>query len=206
MISTNARAARPRRFSEVLRTIGLGVALSLPASIAQADGNYFQLDVARSTSSATASLGRGPFTFGAGAVRYDGGRTYGLSATWQLPLDTSVATIKVGPALGLTRDESSDESPELGLKVVAERYIPTDFGSVFLLADLNSIDSSWFVLAQFGLAAPDLAVELSHGESDTYSETSVALSRRLQDGPVSLRLGYRLESKEAFAGISINTF
>ena len=185
---------------------GLALGLALTASGASADGEFFQLDGSVSTATATASVARGPFAFGASAVRFEGGHAYGLSAIWQLPLETSFVTVKVGPSLGLVRDGDRDDGVELGLKIVAERYLPTDFGSVFLLADLNSIDSSWFVLAQFQLAGPNLSIELSHGESETYSETSVALSRRLNGGPVSLRVGYRLESREAFAGISINTF
>ncbi len=144
--------------------------------------------------------------FGGNAVTFDGGRAYGLSATYRLPFGQDFATVRLGPSLGLVYEDGRDKNFEAGLKIVAERYIPTDFGSVFLLADVNSIEHSWFVLSQVNLSQPDIGIELSRGASDTYAETSVALSKKLPGRPVSLRLGYRFDAEEFFAGVSINTF
>lgn len=173
---------------------------------ARADGAFLQLDLSQSTSNATMSIARGPLTFGAGAVDYDGGRAYRVSATYKLPFGQDVATVKVGPSVGLVVADDAEDTVDLGLNLVAERYIPTDFGSVFLLADFDTNESAWFVLAQGTNARFGLSVELSHGESDNYAETSIALAKRLSDSPVSLRLGYRLKANEIFAGVSINTF
>ncbi len=171
-----------------------------------ADGEFFQLDVSKSTQNGTFSIARGPFTFGASAVAYEDGETYGLSAIHQLPFGQNIATFSFGPSLGLVRDNGPDEGLQVGVKFVAERYIPTNFGSVYLLADINSIDRSWFVLSQIGLADPGINFELSRGQSDTYSETTFAVAKRLPNSPASLRIGYKFDAAEAFVGISINTF
>ena len=180
--------------------------LAFGASAAHADGEFLQLDLSETTATGTLSIARGPLTYGASAVSYDGGRTYGVSATWQLPVAPQFVTLRIGPALGHVMKDGADGSSEAGIKLVAERYIPTDFGSVFLLAELNSIENSRFVLAQLGLSAPGAAIELSHGESETYSETTLAVAKRFGDGPTSLRAGYRFEAEELFVGLSINTF
>ena len=49
-------------------------------------------------------------------------------------------------------------------------------------------------------------MELSRGGSDSYRETTLAFQKRIADGPLSVRLGYKLTSDEVFAGFSINTF
>ncbi|MFZ3585375.1 hypothetical protein ACOI1H_25140, partial [Loktanella sp. DJP18] len=95
---------------------------------------------------------------------------------------------------------------DLGVKAVAERYVSTTFGSLYLLADVNSIDRSWFMLSQVSFAQPDFAIELSQGESTSYAERSIAIAKRLTGSPLSLRVGYRFESSVIFAGFSINTF
>ena len=204
------RALTPRPFPRGLRHAATAamacVVLSSLAPAAHADGEFLQIDRSETTATATLSIARGPLTFGANAVSYDGGRTYGTSVTYQLPFAEQFATLRLGPSLGYTKDDGEDGSFEAGLKLVAERYIPTDFGSVFLLADLNSIENSWFVLGQLGLSQPGLAIELSYGESDTYSDTSLAIAKRIGDTPASLRAGYKFDSEEVFVGLSINTF
>tara|TARA_R110002049_G_scaffold101576_1_gene246571 strand:+ start:3979 stop:4536 length:558 start_codon:yes stop_codon:yes gene_type:complete len=180
--------------------------LSFWAPSAHADGEFLQLDLSKSTSTGTLSIARGALTYGASAVSYEDGSTYGLSATYQLPVAQKFVTLRLGPAFGYVNEDGKDGSFEAGIKLVAERYIATDFGGVFLLADLNSIDRSWFVLGQLGLSKPGLSFELSHGESETYSETSLAVVKRYGDGPTSLRAGYRFDAKEMFIGLSINTF
>ncbi len=178
----------------------------LPVNSARADGAFFQFDLSETTSNTTMSVGRGLLTFGGGAVTYDGGRAYRLSTLYTLAFAQKVATLKVGPSLGLVISDDSDDSTQIGLKFVAERYIPTAIGSVFLLADLDTNDSSWFVLSQLTYDGIGMAIELSHGESDSYSETTIALAKRLSDSPVSMRIGYKFISEEVFVGMSINTF
>lgn len=196
----------PRRFRHTATATMVCGILPFLAPYAYADGEFLQLDLSETTSTGTLSIARGALTYGASAVSYQDGSTYGLSATYQLPFAQKFVTLRAGPALGYVKEDGTDGSFEAGIKLVAERYIPTDFGSVFLLADINSIDSSWFVLAQLGLSQPGLSFELSHGESETYSETSLAIAKRFGDGPTSLRAGYRFDAKEVFVGLSVNTF
>ncbi|WP_072858764.1 hypothetical protein [Loktanella atrilutea] len=185
---------------------GLCSAAIFFASGANADGTFFQTDLSGTTSGVTVSIGRGELTYGGGAVRYEGGYALGLNATYKLPFRTDLVTVRVGPSLGTTHNDGKPGPIDFGLKIASERYIPTKFGSLYFLADLNSIDTSWFLLSQFSFAQAGMAVELSHGESTTYTETSLAIAKRLTGSPVSLRVGYRFDSSAVFAGISINTF
>ncbi len=179
---------------------------ALFATEACADGSFFQADLSDTTSGVTVSIGRGPLTYGGSAVKYDGGYALGFNATYKVPFRSELVTVRVGPSLGTAHDGDQPGPVDLGVKIVAERYMPTKFGSLYLLADLNSIDQSWFVLSQIGFAQPGVAIELSHGESATYAETSIAIAKRLTGSPVSLRIGYRFDSAAIFAGLTINTF
>lgn len=196
----------PHKLRHIVVTAIAGAVLSFVSTSAAADGEFIQFDLSETTSTGTVSIARGSLTFGASAVSYENGRTFGLSATYKLPVAEQIATLRLGPALGYVKDDGADGSFEAGLKLVAERYILTDFGSLFLLADLNSIEASAFVLAQFGLSRPGLAIEVTHGESETYSETSLGIAKQLRDGSTSLRAGYRFDAEEVFVGLSINTF
>jgi hypothetical protein len=170
-----------------------------------ADGEFAQLDVSASTTGGVASVQRGSLTFGGVVTIPDGDPSATLSATQALNLPVSWApTLRVGPALGLSGEDLADV--EAGLRLSAERYTGTDWGSVYGLADLGTIDRSWFILGQVGLAKTRLTFELSHGASDEYEETTLAVSRRLRDSPVSLRSGYRFDAGEVFIGVSVNTF
>jgi hypothetical protein len=84
--------------------------------------------------------------------------------------------------------------------------MPMEFGSLFLLAEGSTIEGSAFALAQLGFSGPDLLFELSHGRSDSYSETTVAISKSIGEGPLDLRTGYWFDAEELFVGFSINTF
>ncbi len=186
--------------------LALPLLAALQAAPAQADGTFFQFDVSSSTTSAVVNMARGPVSFGAIAVDYDGGDSYGVNALYRLPWGGDLATLRAGPSLGYERKDTGAGRARAGVKLVAERYDATRYGSFFVLADLNSIENAWFLLAQFGLSGPGITIEVSHGESDTYRETTLAMSRALDDGPVSLRAGYRFDAGEIFAGIAINTF
>jgi hypothetical protein len=170
-----------------------------------ADGEFAQLDVSASTTGGVASVQRGPLTFGGVVTIPDGDPSATLSTTQALSLPVSWApTLRVGPALGLSGEDLADV--EAGLRLLAERYSGTDWGSVYGLIDLGTIDRSWFILGQVGLAETQLTFEISHGASDEYEETAIAISRRVQNSPVSLRAGYRFDAGEVFVGVSVNTF
>lgn len=175
----------------------------LSAGPSRADGEFTQLDVSRSTIGGVASIQRGPLTFGGVVTIPDGDPSAVLSATWGVPVPGG-ATLRIGPAIGLSGPRLSEA--EAGARLVVERYAATGWGGVYGLVDLATVDRAGFVLGQVSLAQAGLTAELSHGASDEYVETTIALSRRLGRSPVSLRAGYRFDAAEAFVGIAFNTF
>ncbi|UWQ23162.1 hypothetical protein [Jannaschia sp. W003] len=194
-----------RRRSRAAIGVACASILWVPGLV-RADGVFFQVDAARSTLVGTASVGVGDLTFGAGVVDYEGGEAYRLSGTRRFDVLPTVATLKAGPSFGLVAEDGTDVDAEIGLRLVAERYVPVPFGGVFLLGEYDTIESAWFSLAQVSFAGPGVALEVSYGESDSYAETSVALAKRMGGRPFSLRLGYKFDADEAFAGFSLNTF
>ncbi len=188
--------------------LALLIAFASFSGSARADGTFLQFDLADDARSAVLSVERDPFTFGAAYNDYDGGKSYGVSANYRLSATTEGAplNLKLGPSFGVVKDDGAPAETQAGLRMVADKYVSTDFGGLYFLAEVNTIDRAWFLLGKAILAEPKLAVELSRGASDTYSETTLAASRRIGDGPVSLRVGYRFEDEAFFAGISINTF
>ncbi len=170
-----------------------------------ADGYFLQADVGDETQSLVATAATGALNFGLNLSNYDDGSSAVTSLTYALPLD-DVAVLKLGPSVGVLHENGTWESPELGAKLSLERYLGTSFGSVYGLAEFNSIDNAWFLLGQLTFQQPGLSLELSRGGSDSYHETTVAVQKKLSDGPMSLRAGYKLSSEEFFIGFNINTF
>ncbi|GHG11409.1 hypothetical protein [Paracoccus aerius] len=182
--------------------IGVALGQALPAA---ADGEFLQADVGRSTQSAVATVVRGPVSYGLNVSKYEDGRSGAANVTYALPIDAP-ATLRLGPSLGFQEDDDEDSEVTVGLRLVAERYVPADFGSAYLLGDFSTVNRSWFLLGQLTYAPADIGIELSRGGSETYHETTLAVQKRLTGSPVSLRIGYKISSDELFAGFSINTF
>ncbi|MHA6344231.1 hypothetical protein [Roseivivax sp. CAU 1761] len=166
-----------------------------------ADGTFFQLDLSANASDAVLAATRGSMSFGANHSTYEGGWSAGFHATRDFVID-EVATVKLGPSLGIGEDMNP---PEIGGKIIIERYQPMEFGFVFLSGQYNTIASDWFALVQVG-DGKKLSVDFTAGGSDTYSEKSIAVNYRFREGPTRFRMGYRFEAQEIFAGISINTY
>lgn len=171
-----------------------------------ADGVFFQSDISDTTANGVFVFAREPLSFGLNHVRYDGGNRSTANLLYRLPLPENAPIVRLGPSYGVVEQDNAPSDSEFGAKASIEKWMPTDFGSIYLLAEVNSIDRARFALTQVGLSKPALQFELSYGESDSYQETSVALSARLGGGPINLRTGYRLDSEEFFIGLSINTF
>ena len=172
---------------------------------AHADGEFAQMDISRETTGIVLSFVRSDWTADVSFAEYPEGWTQALSLRRALPLDMPF-TFKVGPTVARSYDRSTASTDvEAGLRVSAERYQPTNFGSIYLLADVSSVDATAFGLAQVGLSN-GFSIEVSSGRSDTYSETTVAVSQRVGDGPFAVRAGYRFDTDVAFIGFSINTF
>ncbi|SFE93741.1 hypothetical protein [Roseivivax sediminis] len=186
--------------------LAVAIVFSSSATLTHADGSFLQVDLTPETANAVGAVARGPLNFGLSFNDYEGGSVAGASLTYALPLG-EIATLKLGPALAAVRDDDDGfEGIEGGAKVVLDRYTPTSFGGLYLLAEANTIQSSWFALAQTSFGNSGFSAELSRGGSDTYDEATLAINKRIGNGPVSLRAGWRLISEQAFVGVSINTF
>lgn len=175
--------------------------LCCAAGGASADGTFFQLDLAPETSDAVFGATRGKMSFGAGYSAYESGWSAGAHVTHDFVLK-DIGTLKFGPSLG---GNDTTDGVELGAKVILERYEGSEAGFVFLSGQYNTIANDWFALVQIGNGT-GLSVDLSAGGSDTYSEQTIAVNYRLDDGPASLRGGYRFDAQEIFVGFSINTY
>ncbi|EIE48729.1 hypothetical protein AL036_20170 [Salipiger aestuarii] len=182
----------------ILATCGL---LFGTASAVQADGSYFQVDLAPDTSDVVAAATRGKLSFGANYSSYENGWSAGSYLARDFAIE-DFGTVKIGPSLVIS---DARDGMGLGAKLIGERYEPTSFGFVFLSAQYNTIDNDWFALAQIGNGQGH-SVDLTAGGSDLYSERSLAINYRLGDGPVSLRGGYRFEAEQVFMGLSVNTY
>ena len=189
-----------------VRTIASAAGLAcLLGQTAAADGYFLQVYAGGRTQSVVASVSRSSLNYGLNFSNYEDGHSGAISLTYALPL-ADVAVMKVGPTIGFQHEQDEGNDVQVGLKLSLERYTPTSFGSTYLLADASSVLESWFLLGQLTFAPGNFGVELSRGGSDTYHETTLAFQKRIADGPLSVRLGYKLSSDEVFAGFSINTF
>ena len=117
--------------------IGVALGQALPAA---ADGEFLQADIGGDTQSAVATVVRGSVSYGLNFSKYEDGRSGAASVTYALPIDAP-ATLRLGPSLGF-QDDDDDEGTEVtvGLRLVAERYVPADFGSAYLLGDFSTVN------------------------------------------------------------------
>ncbi|WP_332872532.1 hypothetical protein [Pontibaca salina] len=167
----------------------------------QAEGTFLQLDLASNTSDAVVAATRDKLSFGANYSSYKGGWSAGTYLLRDFAVE-NIGTAKIGPSLGTS---AARRGLSVGIKLVVERYQTTSYGFAFLSGQFNTIDSDWFALAQLG-NGQGLSVDLTAGGSDFYSEHSFAVNYQLDDGPVSLRGGYRFKAEEVFLGLSVNTY
>ncbi len=166
----------------------LATLLCLVCHSAQADGFFMQADGGRETRGGVIALQRGALTYGVNASAYDGGEELYASLTYALPLG-DLAVMKFGPTIGKTWEDDAARNDDLraGGKIALERYRATDFGGLYGLAEIGSINDAWFLLAQIDSRALDAGMSLSRGGSDNYTETTLALRKGFRDSPFSLR-------------------
>jgi hypothetical protein len=182
-----------------------GLAAVMPGR-AKADGEFVQLDWSDNGSlDAVLAMTRVPLNYSATYSKYDSGKTVGLSILRLFPLETG-GTVKIGPSFQVSEDDDGDVDALVGVKLGYERFFALENGSLFALAEVNTIETGYFGLLQFGLGQSGVSIEMSYGGSDTYEEATLAVSKRLGTGPVILRGGYKFVSDVAFLGIAINTF
>lgn len=176
----------------------------------RADGEVWGLDVSGSSTSGVLSASRGELSFGATVTDYDGGVSAGLSLGRSLPYTFGVEGLQLsaGAGLGFSYDDEEDgfSDPRVGLSAGVQRYRSTEFGSVFWQVSLSTIAQARFTQLQIGFDEPGLSLAVSYGASTAYEETSISISKRLGESPVSLRAGWRLNAEEVFVGFTVNTF
>ena len=179
------------------------LALCLSTGFARADGEYLQFDLGPTDGTAVGSLERDGISTGFVWSRHTDGGSIGVSTTLSraVAIAGRAVTLRYGPALRF------DGDPEIGVKLVAESYIPTDWGGVFLIGEIGSIDLSYFSMIEASRSAGGISfAAVATGDDDGYSERSLVLAKRLGQSDWRLRPGCRLEARELFLGVALNTF
>ncbi|WP_135507564.1 hypothetical protein [Roseovarius aestuariivivens] len=185
-----------------IRSISAALALVVAASTAEADGEFYQLDLGEDTTTAVLSVERDRLAFGIVFSDYTGPEDLNLTASYKFTLGTPV-TFRAGPALQL---EGLD-TLKGGIRLVAEHYQPTSFGSIFLFGEATTIDRGYFALAAIGFDRPDVTFEFSYlGDDDGFRDKIAAMAFGIPSTKASVRVGYKFDTEESFLGISINTF
>lgn len=197
-------AVRRRRRFRTSAAFGLAISLSCAVS-AHADGEFFQLDIADGAADSSLAITRGRLNLGANYARYDGGSSGSVSFLFSIPMD-NLGTLKAGPSLARTYSDTGPDETQFGAKISFERWAPTSFGHLFLLAEYGTIDNAYFGLVQTGVGNSGIAAELSAGGSELYSAVTAALTKRIGDGPFTLRAGYKFKAETVFVGFAVNTF
>ncbi|MAQ82712.1 MAG: hypothetical protein CMH12_05710 [Maritimibacter sp.] len=184
--------------------LAAGLVLSVPDA-ARADGEFFQFDLSETASDAVFAVSRDRFSFNGNYSEYESGSATTFSVSYAFPVD-GIGTFRIGPSVSRSVDDDDGTSSELGARVVFERWMPTSFGSLFVLAEYSTIDNNYFGLVQTGFGTSGFAAEFSVGGSEKYDATTLAVSKRIGDGPVYLRGGFKFVAQEAFIGFALNTF
>lgn len=185
--------------------LALSLAVGAAATPALADGEFLQLDGSDRSLSFVATAERGRFAYTLGRSDYAGGYDWNAAVTAkaEVPLGKGNLVLRLGP----TVQYDSTDTWRFGAKVVAEHYADFGTGGVFLLGEYNTIKNAFFIMAQPQWYASGIGAEFSYQGNDTgFREETVVLSYRVKQSKVRLRLGYKFEAEEVFAGISWNTF
>lgn len=176
--------------------------LALVATAAQADGEFYQLDLGEDTTTAVISVERDRLAYGMVFSDYTGPEDLNLTVSYKFTLGTPV-TFRAGPAIQL----EGLETVKGGIRLVAEHYQSTSFGSIFLLGEITTIDRGYFALAAIGFNEPDVTFEFSYlGDDDGFRDKVAAVAFGIPNTKAGFRAGYKFDSEESFVGISINTF
>ena len=190
--------------------LGMALLCSMFPPAARADGEVWGLDISESSTGGVLSASRGELGFGATVTDYGGGVSAGLSLSRSLPYTFGVEGLQLsaGGGLGFSYDdeEGGFSDPRVGLSAGVQRYRSTDFGSIFWQVSLSTIAQARFTQLQIGFDEPGLSLAVSYGASEEYEESSISLSKRLGESPVSLRAGWRVNAEDWFIGFTVNTF
>lgn len=184
----------------------LGAVLSVGlGSQARADGTFSQIDIGKQTVTAVGAVERGALSFGLVRSDHEGGHEWSLSTSYR------VARPRIFGADGTVRAgvvAKVDDAEDLGagLRLTVESYRALDWGSVFWLAQADTLDGAYYAGVQVGLGQGPIGIGLEAQGGDDWRERSAVVTWRLSGTPVSLRLGRKFETEEVFVGVSVNTF
>lgn len=174
---------------------------ALPTSAA-ANGEFLQFDYAPRASSATATVRREQATLTLGWSEFDSGSAVNVWGNYGLPLPAG-AWFRAGPALRV----DDDGKAQVGARFGVEKFYMNERLTAFLLAEFNTIQNEYLALGQIGHRASGIAGEVAFQGNDAgFREITLAVSYRIAESPVRLRLGYRTNARVFFAGVTINTF
>ncbi|MEC7762572.1 MAG: hypothetical protein VX874_11755 [Pseudomonadota bacterium] len=181
-----------------------GLVAICAAGAAQADGEFLQFDVSPTTANGVFSIERGRLSYAFSYSDYPGPADLNASVTYKFVVgEAAPVTFRFGPAVQYERLSTL----KFGIRAIAEHYRPTSFGHVFLLGEVTSIDLGYFGLATVGFDKPDVDFEfVVQGDNAGYSDQSIAATFGLGTPGARLRAGYRFQSREAFLGMSLNSF
>jgi hypothetical protein len=139
----------PHDRNQCLLSIAAPLALVLATALlpltARADGEYWGVDASESSVGGVLSASRGVYTFGAGFTDYEDGVSAGLSLSRQIPLSLAAegVSLSAGGALGFSFDNEGNLSDtKVGATANLQRYIGTNWGFVFLQANVSTISRS----------------------------------------------------------------
>ena len=172
---------------------------------ARADGEFFQLDYAPRNSTFVASIQRDRSGAALGLSESEESKVMSVFLSYGFPMSAlgDGTNFRIGPSVRFEEGESS----EFGLRVSLEHYRATSWGSVFALADFNSINSEYLALLEVGHTKSGFAAFTAiQGDRTNFREDTVGISLQLRETRARLRLGHRLRARTTFIGISFNTF
>ena len=177
--------------------------LLLGTGLARADGEYFQFDIGPDDATAVGSFERSGISTGAVWSRYEDGGSLSASITTSRAAGIAgrSVTLRYGPAVRFGGDI------RLGAKLVAESYTATDWGGLFVIGEISSIDLSYFAMAEVNLHNQGLSIAaFAAGDDAGYADQGVVVGKALGASDWRLRMGYKLDAQEVFLGIVLNTF
>lgn len=190
--------------------LGVAFLFAIVPAQGRADGEVWGLDISESSTGGLLSASRGELSFGATVTDYEGGVSAGLSLSRSLPYTFGIEGLQLsaGAGLGFSYDDEEDgfSDPKVGLSTGVQRYRSTEFGNIFWQVSLSTIAQARFTQLQIGFDEPGLSLAISYGASTEYEETSISISKRLGESPVSLRAGWRVNAEEVFVGFTVNTY
>lgn len=190
----------------------LGLLSTLAFNANAATGEFYQLDTGSAGTTAVALKAWDDIKVSASHSRWSAqGHASTFAVTKNLPLalldGVQLAWGVQGIAHRSSPDAAQASASGIGLKLSAEWQPRFTSAQSYFLLERASIFGSWLAVAQYKNDALPVAIEwVGVGDKRWYVGHSIALRYALPDTRWSLRLGYRLNDKSIFFGLSHNSF